>query len=568
MIVKSIGMSGFMSYGPAGEIITLPDRGVVLVQGHNGSGKSSLIEAVSVGLWGKTLRGTQPWREGEEGVVSIVTDNDLRVTRTRSVKGKTSLGWSHANDTTKFDTATKAQDALEHVIGTHDVWRRTSVFSSQDASHFTLATDGDRKRLLETLLGLDRFDEALDRCRRELRTAERTKASAETAMQVQQARTEGEAKRREDAERALAELGAVPDVAAMDAKLIELRETVDAITKDINACRARKTVAERALLNLDRDMKEVERELKRLESGHCPTCNTPWAPELIAAAQAKHDAMLEAHTVQRVQWQKDLADLTAEEVELSEDRDAASKRQFQIASERVTAVGVAKEHARLSEQLNTVATGAAEAEAKLAELTAQAQEAKRIADELLACERVLSLTGVRSKLLTDALSGVEQIANVWLGRIAGWGLRLELKPYGEKANGGVKDAISLEVHGAGGGFGYKGASAGERRRIDVALLLALAEVANASHGTVASTLFFDEVFDALDADGVEAVCRVIEELAIERPIVLITHSPLLEQSLEPTCVVQRVRVSAGALQHVSRSAEGEGSEGYAVQAWG
>jgi DNA repair exonuclease SbcCD ATPase subunit len=164
---------------------------------------------------------------------------------------------------------------------------------------------------------------------------------------------------------------------------------------------------------------------------------------------------------------------------------------------------------------------------------AQSDAATHLAEMavLSTVEGVLGLKGVRAHVLSRALGGVEAVANSWLARIAGEGLRLRLKPYAEKADGGISDAISLEVEGAGGGEGYRAASTGERRRIDVALLLALSEVAAAAVGERPGTLWADEVFDGLDEVGVHAVCCALDALSAERAVVVITHNPLLSALL-------------------------------------
>lgn len=554
MIVNRVELSRFMSYTTT-QVLDLPGSGIVLVTGANGSGKSSIIEAVSVALFGKTLRGTPPWHDGVDCAVVVqaqVEGRELYASRLRSAKGKGNLSWYLESDAAQpFDTATKAQEALEHVVGEFDVWRRTSVFSSQDVAHFTTATDAERKRLLEVLLGLDRFEVALIACRKDLKIADRGVYEAQREHDVFAERVRSEAERRTRAEADLAKLEETAPqyctVEEADAKLTTFDAIAKRVTADIAHANSSVRVCERKLDLAVDEVKQAEREFTRVLNGECQTCGRPWEDKTRVAVQAKMDAKSEAHRVLEREVDVKLQALRASIEELEEERASVGDVRSQWITKRHDAFAIAAERAKLMQMLALAVTDHDTATVKLAELLAMLESAQRDQGELAATERVLSLTGVRAKLLTDALSGIETIANTWLGRIAGWGMRLELKPYVEKVSGGVKDAIALSVHGAGAGFGYYAASAGQRRRIDVALLLALADIANASHGVAKSTLFVDECFDALDSDGADAVCAVLEELADDRPIVLITHNPALDQRLSKKSVVKRVHVDNGAL---------------------
>ncbi len=291
-------------------------------------------------------------------------------------------------------------------------------------------------------------------------------------------------------------------------------------------------------------VKQAEHAFCLVESGECPTCARPWGKDqvtgvtdaVIAARNAAADVINAA--TEKLQH----ARVAIEELE--EEREAANKRRSEVLVALNEQKNLAAQRARLVAVLAEAEEDHDAATAKLAELQVALDAATAEQAELKTTAHVLSLTGVRSKLLADALVGVETLANTWLGRIAGWGMRLELKPYAETASGGAKDAISLQVHGAGGGHGYHAASAGERRRIDVSLLFALADIANASQGVKRATLFVDECLDALDRAGAEAVCTVIQELAIDRPVVVITHRDDAAELLNPAL---RVRVGAGKL---------------------
>jgi DNA repair exonuclease SbcCD ATPase subunit len=552
--VRRLTLSHFMSHEKTD--IALPEHGVVAVQGPNGAGKSSLVEAVSVAFWGKTLRGSSPWREGEGGHVEVETDL-ATADRDHGPKGKLRLAWQATGDADKaalrlqgkplgadeFETTTKAQEALEAIVGPHDIWRRTAVFSSQDAAHFTQATDGERKRLLESILQLGRFDDALERCRDQLRVVIHARSELRMREQEAFARHDAACAVLVSAEADLEAHGEAPDTKALRLEVDECSDAVKSFEADIKELRDQLREAEVAGAEQLAEAAAREREAKRLESGACPTCGQS-TKELFRIARAEVAKL--RHEAKAAKEKADAAGtrLRGELGKLEDDRDDAVAKRAKFAAELAGAAKV-KELRRRAEVAKVGAVAAVEKwAAVLAQVRAAAAEADHDEAELEACERVLGLKGVRATVLGKALKGVEVAANAWLGRIAGAGLRLKLRAYTEKKSGGVSDSISLDVDGAGGGNGYRGASGGERRRIDVALLLALADIAAAAVGREPGTLFFDEVFDALDQDGVGAVSAAVGELARSRCVVVVTHSESLAAALPAST---RLRVDGGVM---------------------
>jgi DNA repair exonuclease SbcCD ATPase subunit len=206
-----------------------------------------------------------------------------------------------------------------------------------------------------------------------------------------------------------------------------------------------------------------------------------------------------------------------------------------------------------------MATSIARSQAVLADATVKAAalrvEAKKIESEMLkhdagieelaAVEKVLGLKGVRAHVLGSALFGLEAVANAWLSRISGGGLTVKVTPYTEKKTGGVSDSISIDVEGAGNGHGYRAASGGERKRIDIALLLALGDIAAAAHGHKPGTIFCDEIGDTLDAPAVLALSKALQDIARGgRAVVVISHSSDLQRTLQADA---RWSVDAGVL---------------------
>lgn len=522
MRVGGVCMDGFTVHQSTE--VALPPTGLVLVTGHNGAGKSSLVEAVSWAVWGKTLRGAHPFTDGKLCQV-VVQLADKVVTRKR--KDKTVLEWSGAG----YETTAKSQEALERLVGTHDVWRRTHVFSSADASHFTDATDGERKRLLESMLGLEKFDVALQACKEDANVASAKLNTTRMAISMLAGRVEEAEKRMMDAQSALDSM----DIAEVQAGDLE------GLLGDLQALQEFWNEHEDALIaskikdgNNDAEMRAIRGRLDKPDV--CVTCKRPWIEAEDASRQASMlldrrrieelGKLAREHAALRVDLDDKMVVLETQ-IEALKERTASLRADIK-AAEKMKAV---KDRAKVT--LDAARRDVVEMHERAAALhvkeTGQAQEAT----VLEVCTRVLGLKGVRAHVLAKALGGVEEAANAWLSRIAGQGLQLSLSPYTEKKTGGVSDAISLEVKGAGGGRGYKAASGGERRRIDVALMLALAEVSAAAQGVSPGTLFLDEVMDALDHDGQESVAAVLSDMASDRVVVVITHSEHLQSALRP-----------------------------------
>ena len=208
MRVAEISFAGILSYA-AGAEIGFKRTGVTVITGPNGSGKSSVLEAVSVCLWNEPLRGKSIWRKGDGLIEAAVTIGGKSYNVARSRRGsRTGMSWNEIGPKgpIAYETPTKAQEALEKVIGKHSLWRRSCVFSSHDADNFTTSTDAERKRDLEELIGLDRFDAAYDAAMQDRRSASSTLEFAKLNLAGAQREVEHTQERLHDAREQLANM--------------------------------------------------------------------------------------------------------------------------------------------------------------------------------------------------------------------------------------------------------------------------------------------------------------------------------------------------------------------------
>ncbi len=411
-------------------VLRLPDAGLVVVQGENGSGKSTLAEAYAAALWGKCLRGASPWRS--EDCELSVTLPGLHVERTPTsllLSGHGALKPS------------KKQPEVTALVGEFTTWQRTRVFDADLTARFGAESDSERKRLIEKLLGLERFDEALKRVRADIRDTDRKIAAAESKHAVAQA--------------VLAEQPKPSQPVSQDS----LRAAQAALRAAEDACNELAKGEGRLAAARDAQAKQLD----LLRSGCCPTCEQVVPPSQIASMQSRAAA------------------LSAEQASLAQSRSAT-------AGERAARMTELRALQKAAVDAEAIAAQAAKRSGLQAELDkAQAEKAalSLTVRQLAAVEACL--LWARPKMLADSLASLEVAASAWVPglrlRIEGEGLRVSLgaRSYAE-LNEGHRRLCDLAVLLGLSGFGdakvrgpifLDGALHGldEKRQDDVAALL-------------------------------------------------------------------------------------------------
>lgn len=564
MNVERVRLTNFTRHDDTS--LVLPKTGILLITGENGEGKSSFLEGVSWAAWGKTLRGTAPWRDdAKPPCTAYVSTDHMNITRKRDGK-KTEVEWEDyvasqydapgaTSDDPEYDSPTKAQAALVTVVGSFDLWRRSHVFSSTDEANFTTSTDKERKQLIESFLGNDRFDPALEACRIDLKKVRDHHTSLSRQKDVTHTALTAATRAVETAERNLAELG-LPTLPSESPAEMQPLEPLDALLskkrRGLNEVRADMSKIDSTLGEAKGRVRQLAELLARVKKDICPTCTQQISAEHRKTIIAKHDeakAEVDEGVASIADMKRDAEEAVKElEADIAKHQAERDRRQRAHDTAKVLAQSQARYDAQKASMEKTLAFARKDRKLQTSMLVGYEEEIDLCVAELEvleSVEHVLGIKGVRAHILGKSLHGVEAVANAWLARLHPTA-RIVLKPYSEfKSKEGVDDSISFEVEGLRHGLGYAATSGGERRRLDVAMLFAMAEVANAARGKEAGTLWFDEVFDRLDEAGVEAVCDVLRELAQDRCIVVITHSKTLIERLPDAT---KVRVVAGRIE--------------------
>jgi len=105
------------------------------------------------------------------------------------------------------------------------------------------------------------------------------------------------------------------------------------------------------------------------------------------------------------------------------------------------------------------------------------------------------------------------------------------------------DSLKEEIYNKGAAVHFDSLSGGEKKRVSLAVMLGLNDLLLLTGKDRSNIIFFDEVADSFDADGVKGLIELIHQLTKHKKLFLITHNEyltsLLEEYSETLTVVKR-----------------------------
>ncbi len=570
-------VENFLSFGKAD--FDLDRVGLTLVEGDNmddesarsnGSGKSSMVDALVWCLFGVTLRGYDKDevvnRKADGGcVVSVWFERDddtgWCITRRRrhpKMKNALTITDSVGADVSKTG-AKETQEEIGRLLGcTEKAFLSSVVFGQDRAYRFGSLTDAEQKAILDEVIGVERFAQACaaarkrasalqaqaDACRRDLARAESDLSDAEgEAVDLQAKHVDFADTQRRKIEAERQKLGPAQGyLAAPREDVAELRKVVDSILAKLSrlekkadgsseleaALRARLAAAASKL----GDAKAELRQHLKL-SGTCSVCGQ----EVNAKARTRVVASV----------REKIAGLEAEHKDASRSVDEAAKaaggdkralrdaRDAMVISQKLLneAVGadanakawrqrVSEHEARIAEleaEVSPYAALAAKALARHARLEVQV---KQLALDLSQRERELEVAefwveafgarGLRSLMVDSSLPLLNQEAARVSRAVTGGSISIEFSTTSEQKSGKVVDRFEVRVDNRHGAGDYRGNSAGERAKVDLCVGIALQRLVASRSSASFNLAFFDEAFDHLDSAAHERVVEVLSEL--------------------------------------------------------
>lgn len=600
---REISLQNFMSFGPL-QRVRLSRQGLTLIEGRNGQGKSTILDALCWVIYGKTLRKL----DGVDKVVNRRTQANCCVKLKLEVGGvqfelhryradtkhKNKLFiFANGKDITRKDTA---DEQVVEILNGLDIstFKRVVVFSKRDLVSFAALTDAEQKEVFEKLLGVEELNLAFKRAQERLRDQESEldqlktevahaddiiSAHRETVKSLRDSRAvfaelkEAQARNlREQIEEAKQE---APAAYASLKKDVEIATTHVAKTATWRAKISRKLEAatetyekasedrERARAGKDtvtaqhRDLEERLDPLIGVDM--CPTCEAPvgkdkkahWKKHLAKLAKdvktveerfsAAHKACAAAQETRRVclAIEDKASDRAAKE------RAVLEGLQVQLDASRAKKKAVEARVAGLQKQLDEAqaqtwgqAEDLAQAKARLASAVASKAERERRA--IVMTQRVkytefwvrgFGRAGLPTDLIDSVIPVLTARAQSHLGRIAQGAFKVSFDTAKTLKSGESRDKFVVHVDNADGADSYRGNSVGELALVDLAISLALQDLAAMRAQCSVNVQFFDEAFDGCDGVAADSIAELLTDLARSKEsLFVVTHLDTLKAS--------------------------------------
>lgn len=574
--------------------VDLANRGVVLLTGKNGVGKSTIVDIVQLGFYGRSARYfsyKDLLRKGQsEGTIIIsfrIGSADYYLERTIQLdRQKLKLFKATPED---YQDITgihleSTQEKLERILKTS--WNVFSNIVTVSGEPILFSeTDGYQKSFMERMLGFEVYSEAQDLAKSYRRAVEEEmsklrldistlsnkqqtiKVQIETLGQKDVAVKKGKL---EDAKIQLQGMDA--DIAGIEGEILNLDTMIKSLDKEqdsfVDGYRDRASKIEEASEakeSIFRETVKISNELDKLAmvtgQSVCPTCLQNVSKEKTEAAVSRvsfleaeigklydkldvvtkvHKALLDEYmnvTAKKEKIEKEITKLEATKHSLLAERGSKGRRRGAIEA-RIEEI-----EKEAGAEVRPLQNSLSEIEIIISDKAKALQENQKTLDVMEFCIEAFGDKGIKSLLIEQYLMGISETMNENLEFLTEGRMSAFLAPTKKLKSSEFRDKMTLKVVDRDSSeelLDYQHCSKGQRACVNVAALMAFHDTISKEKNVSWSVLFLDEVLDCLDDDRVKNMSKLLARKSSEFPsIILTTHKNEFKEAFENTWTVSK-----------------------------
>jgi DNA repair exonuclease SbcCD ATPase subunit len=544
IIFQKVRWKNFLSTGASFTEINFTKSPNTLIIGNNGAGKSTILDALCFGLFGKPFRKiNKPQLLNSINQSDCVVEIEFSIGKKnyKVIRGiKPNVFEVYCNDKL-LDQDAKAKDYqefLEKFILKINFKSFTQVVILGSASFvpFMQLSPADRRAIIEDLLDIgifssmngivkEKMSEIKDLSTKNKHemdlTSERIKFQKQS-IEEHKNRTEEEVKKKQEEVKQ-----SIDQTFTLQRDIDLIQKHIDVLSSKINDKMAIERKSAKLLQlesKLESRLKKLEKEAKFYEENHdCPTCKQSIADtfrhsQLSGINQTKGEIGV---GIQDLETKIEETNQRIEEIQkivkhIQEHNNEIVKHNSTISAVNAYITKLQKEIESLSAQKDTLTEDNAKLKELKEELSALLTKQEELVTEKQYYEFAGSLlkdTGIKTKIIRQYLPIMNKLINKYLTAMDFF-VNFNINEQFEET---IKSRHRDD-------FSYANFSEGEKMRIDLALLFTWRQIAKLKNSTNTNLLILDEVFDSsLDGVGTEEFLKLIHEMGTDTNVFVISH---------------------------------------------
>lgn len=542
MIVEEIGIKNFRSYGNNEQVLKLnKEKGeLILLQGSNGSGKSSLLSSFEFSLFGKVLSN----KRKKWATLSTLPNriNNELLTRIKFKSGSTDVEVKRGINPNILeltengivnDRAGKSNldDIIEGYVGVDiETFKSFISLSINDFKNFISLTNEEKQLLLDKLFNLEVIN-ILNGILKELNKNNKLKLSSldseirtldESINSIQRSIDRSIEKEKENTQTEIEEIKNIID--SKKSEYSELKEKIEKIKTKEKELNDNLEEEKKQQILTNSDIRSIQKDIDLYNSGKCPTCKSDFNSEhflnLLTLLIEKKESLNKI----KLEIDENINQIRSKQDKLSEISRKANNS-FNDITYFLRECKQKIEKLQLKQSDKPQLPNIEEFEKSIKEL--DERKGKSLDDSSICknkeiyykeLNKIFGEDGVKKSIIAGIVKPINHFIKENIKKME---MPFEIE---------LDETFTAEIRHLGNVIDHDSLSVGENKKLNISILIAYLMLIRTKK--FLNVLFLDEVFSSIDMEGIEKILNLIKSFANEYNInIFVVHHALLNQEM-------------------------------------
>ena len=560
IVFEKVRWKNFLSTGNVFSEIDLQRSRTNLIVGHNGSGKSTILDALTFSLFGKPFR-----KISKSMLVNSVNEKDTMVEIEFSI-GKNSYQVIRGIKPNKFmvycngqpwDEDAKAVDQQKNLVQNvlkmnFKSFTQIVVLGSSTFVPFMRLPGQQRREIIEDILDIQVFSVMNNRLKDKIRENNEEIKDLDYQLHLLEEKIELqkqymlELKKKTDAEIDKKKEKIKEYQQEEESSLGNIRDLTDQVTnlstemEEYSKSSSKLKKLNTFLIKLNQKLQTCKKEHEFFEDNHvCPTCTQDLSDEFRADKIEEGKTKLDEMNVGYEELQTAIKDEEERNEKFLELTQEVNTKNTTITNINYQLMSIRSNIDEISKEIKELEGSTPDKKAEFVKLEGLIEDkkvtkkncavSKKDRDVLQVATTLLKDSGIKTRIIKTYLPTMNKLINQFLQSMDFY-VNFTL-------NENFEETIKSRYRDV---FSYESFSEGEKARIDISLLLTWRSIAKLKNSVDTNLLILDEIFDgSLDQSGTSDLGWILRNFDDNTNVFVISHKTLLDDKFDRTITVNK-----------------------------